>query len=68
MPFLSTMLDRFISAKAKGREGMDWSGIGLNVAEDAGIDIKKDLDKNIHSVQQAEQAAAAAAAAQQKKH
>lgn len=36
MPFLSVLLDRYTSAKAKGRADFDWSAIGLNVAEDAG--------------------------------
>ena len=47
MPFLSTLIDRFTSAKAKGRENLDWSAIGLNCAEDAGIDISKDLEANL---------------------
>jgi 3-hydroxyisobutyrate dehydrogenase-like beta-hydroxyacid dehydrogenase len=51
MPFLSTLVDRFLSAKAKGRAGFDWSGIGLNVAEDAGINIGKDLERNAQLVQ-----------------
>ena len=46
MPFLSVLLDRFTSAKAKGRDGFDWSAIGLNSAEDAGIDISNDLERN----------------------
>lgn len=46
MPFLSTLLDRYTSAKAKGRSDFDWSAIGLNVAEDAGIDVKKDIKRN----------------------
>lgn len=37
MPFLSVLLDRYTSAKAKGRSDFDWSAIGLSVAEDAGI-------------------------------
>lgn len=36
MPFLSVLLDRYTSAKAKGRADFDWSAIGINVAEDAG--------------------------------
>lgn len=47
MPFLSVLLDRFTSAKAKGRDAFDWSAIGLNSAEDAGIDISKDIEKNL---------------------
>jgi len=43
MPFLSTLVDRFVSAKAKGRAGMDWSAIGLAAAEDAGLDVTADL-------------------------
>lgn len=37
MPFLSILLDRFTSAKAKGRAEFDWSAIGISVAEDAGL-------------------------------
>lgn len=50
MPFLSVLLDRFVSAKARGRAGMDWSAIGMSVSEDAGIDMKKDIDRNQKAV------------------
>lgn len=50
MPFLSVLLDRFTSAKAKGRGQMDWSAIGMNVGEDAGIEMKNDIDRNAESV------------------
>jgi 3-hydroxyisobutyrate dehydrogenase-like beta-hydroxyacid dehydrogenase len=50
MPFLSTLVDRYTSAKAKGRSAFDWSAIGLNIAEDAGIDIKADLERNIKNI------------------
>jgi hypothetical protein len=40
----------YTSAKAKGRENFDWSAIGLNVAEDAGIDVKADIQKNLDSL------------------
>jgi len=53
MPFLSTLVDRFTAAKAKNRAEMDWSAIGLNVAEDAGIDITKDLQKNYELIEDA---------------
>jgi hypothetical protein len=43
MPFLSVLLDRYTSAKAKGRSDFDWSAIGLSVAEDAGIDVSDDV-------------------------
>ena len=46
MPFLSILIDRFTSAKAKGRSEFDWSAIGLGCAEDAGIDISKDIERN----------------------
>ena len=46
MPFLSVLLDRYVSSKARGRENFDWSAIGLAVAEDAGIDVKKDIERN----------------------
>lgn len=45
MPFLSVLLDRYTSAKAKGRKDFDWSAIGLSVAEDAGIDVSKDIER-----------------------
>jgi hypothetical protein len=41
----------FTSAKAKNRAEMDWSAIGLNVAEEAGIDISKDLNKNYKAIE-----------------
>ena len=43
MPFLSVLLDRYTSAKARGRADFDWSAIGLSVAEDAGIDVSEDV-------------------------
>lgn len=43
MPFLSTLVDRYTSAKARGRGDFDWSAIGLSIAEDAGIDVSKDV-------------------------
>lgn len=46
MPFLSTLLDRYVSAKARGRADFDWSAIGLSVAEDAGIDVSADERRN----------------------
>ena len=46
MPFLSVLVDRFTSAKAKGRGDFDWSGVGLNIAEDAGIDVTADIERS----------------------
>jgi len=46
MPFLSVLLDRYTAAQAKGRSEFDWSAIGLNIAEDAGIDVSKDIQRN----------------------
>lgn len=37
---------RYVSSKAKGRANYDWSAIGLSVAEDAGIDVSKDIARN----------------------
>ena len=45
MPFLSTLVDRYTSSKAKGRAAFDWSAIGLAVAEDAGIDVSADIKR-----------------------
>ena len=39
-----------MSSKARGRGNMDWSAIGLSAAEDAGINIDKDLQRNIEDV------------------
>jgi len=50
MPFLSVLLDRFVSAKARGRGGMDWSAIGMCVSESAGIDMREDVDRNQRAV------------------
>lgn len=38
MPIASLLVDRFASASAKERGGLDWSAIGLNVSEEAGVD------------------------------
>jgi 3-hydroxyisobutyrate dehydrogenase-like beta-hydroxyacid dehydrogenase len=46
MPFLSVLCDRYTAARAQGRDAYDWSAIGLNVAEDAGLDMSKDIAKN----------------------
>lgn len=51
MPFLSVLLDRYTSAKAKGRADFDWSAIGLNAAEDAGIDVSADVGRNRRDVE-----------------
>jgi len=37
MPFASVVHDRLVSALAKGRGEMDWTALGLNVSEDAGL-------------------------------
>ncbi len=52
MPFLSTLLDRYTSSKAKGRSTFDWSAIGLAVAEDAGIDISDDLARTKKEIEE----------------
>ena len=52
MPFLSVLLDRFVSAKARGRGNFDWSAAGLSVAEDAGIDVSDDVKRNRKAVRE----------------
>merc|ERR1712196_314988 len=52
MPFLSVLLDRYTSSMAKDRSMMDWSAIGLAVAEDAGIDVSKDIAQNEKDVKE----------------
>jgi 3-hydroxyisobutyrate dehydrogenase-like beta-hydroxyacid dehydrogenase len=52
MPFLSVLLDRFTSAKARGRGQMDWSAIGMSVGEDAGIEMQSDIDRNSKAVRE----------------
>jgi 3-hydroxyisobutyrate dehydrogenase-like beta-hydroxyacid dehydrogenase len=37
MPFANVVHDRLASAVAKGRGEMDWTALGLNVSEDAGL-------------------------------
>jgi len=37
MPFASIVRDRLVAAVAKGREGLDWTGLALGVSEDAGL-------------------------------
>ena len=41
-----------MSAKAKGRADLDWSAIGMDIAEDAGIDVSKDVARNKKDVQE----------------
>jgi 3-hydroxyisobutyrate dehydrogenase-like beta-hydroxyacid dehydrogenase len=55
MPFLSVLCDRYTSARSKQRETLDWSAIALNVAEDGGLDISKDLERNLKLVQEAQE-------------
>jgi 3-hydroxyisobutyrate dehydrogenase-like beta-hydroxyacid dehydrogenase len=38
MPFANVVHDRMVSAVAKGRGEMDWTALGLNVSEDAGLE------------------------------
>jgi len=52
MPFLSVLLDRYVSAKAKGRGEFDWSAIGLGVAEEAGIDVTADVKRTERDVKE----------------
>jgi len=52
MPILSALLDRYTSAKARGRGELDWSAIGLSAAEDAGIDISQDLERNLKALEE----------------
>lgn len=42
--------NRYVSAKAKGRADLDWSAIGMDISEAAGIDVSKDVDRNIQDV------------------
>lgn len=51
MPFLSVLLDRYTSAKAKGRKDMDWSAIGLSIAEEAGVNVEPDVQRNAKAVE-----------------
>lgn len=55
MPFLSVLCDRYTSARAKNRETLDWSAIALNVAEDGGLDIQPDLQRNLQLVKEAQE-------------
>ena len=41
---------RYVSAKAKGRADLDWSAIGMDISEAAGIDVSKDVSRNIQDV------------------
>ncbi|ETO67359.1 hypothetical protein F444_15716 [Phytophthora nicotianae P1976] len=46
MPFLSTLIDRFLSERAKGRSDLDWSAIGLGVCESRGVDVSEAVDRS----------------------
>ncbi|KAL4169255.1 hypothetical protein KRP22_010178 [Phytophthora ramorum] len=46
MPFLSTLIDRFLSQRAKGRSDLDWSAIGLGVCESRGVDVSDAIDRS----------------------
>lgn len=45
MPFLSVLIDRFLSERAKGRSDLDWSAIGLGVCESRGVDVSDALER-----------------------
>ena len=53
MPLGSLLYDRYLTARAKGRAELDWSAIGLNASEDAGVDISKSLAENLAAVEAA---------------
>ena len=53
MPLGSLLHDRYLTARAKGRAELDWSAIGLNASEDAGVDISKILAENLAAVEEA---------------
>ncbi|KAG7402021.1 hypothetical protein PHYBOEH_008542 [Phytophthora boehmeriae] len=46
MPFLSTLIDRFLSERAKGRSDLDWSAIGLGVCESRGVDVSEVVERS----------------------
>ncbi|KAF4315870.1 hypothetical protein BBO99_00007246 [Phytophthora kernoviae] len=46
MPFLSTLIDRFLSERAKGRSDLDWSAIGLGVCESRGVDVSEAIERS----------------------
>ncbi|GMF65544.1 unnamed protein product [Phytophthora lilii] len=46
MPFLSALIDRFLSECAKGRSDLDWSAIGLGVCESRGVDVSAAVDRS----------------------
>lgn len=54
MPFLSVLCDRYTTARAKERSELDWSAIALNVAEDGGLDISKDLKRNMNYLKESQ--------------
>uniref|UniRef100_K3WRE9 6-phosphogluconate dehydrogenase NADP-binding domain-containing protein n=1 Tax=Globisporangium ultimum (strain ATCC 200006 / CBS 805.95 / DAOM BR144) TaxID=431595 RepID=K3WRE9_GLOUD len=45
MPFLSVLIDRFLSERAKGRSDLDWSAIGLGVCESRGVDVSDAIER-----------------------
>jgi 3-hydroxyisobutyrate dehydrogenase-like beta-hydroxyacid dehydrogenase len=45
MPFLSALIDRFLSERAKGRSDLDWSAIGLGVCESRGVDVSAAIQR-----------------------
>jgi len=47
MPIASLLHQRFLTALSKGRHNLDWSAIGLNAAEDAGLSIEN-IEKTLN--------------------
>jgi 3-hydroxyisobutyrate dehydrogenase-like beta-hydroxyacid dehydrogenase len=41
LPLASMLRDRWLASVAKGRGDLDWTAIALNVAEDAGLGVRK---------------------------
>ena len=46
LPYHHFTIFSYVSAKAKGNADLDWSAIGLDISQDAGIDVSKDLARN----------------------
>jgi 3-hydroxyisobutyrate dehydrogenase-like beta-hydroxyacid dehydrogenase len=44
MPFAAIVRDRLLAAVAKGRGGLDWSGLALGVSDDAGLAVERSTD------------------------
>jgi len=49
MPVGSLLHDRWLASVAKGRGDLDWTGVALSVAEDAGLKNERPKNESVRT-------------------